>query len=118
VPFGIQNQGSEQEENELAAPGTTSAGIEIVSKNEDEGNDVSGIEEKVNLGYECDGGMQDENKCGRLQNLDQLAQGKNNNASNCGSKLMNRGEGMKGSEEICGGKGGAQLLDMGWMKNG
>jgi hypothetical protein len=47
-------------------------GIEIVSKIDNEGNDVSGIEEKMNLGYECDGGTQDENKCGRLQNLDQL----------------------------------------------
>jgi hypothetical protein len=93
-------------------------GIEIVSKNENEGNDVSGIEEKMNLGNECDGGTQDENKCGRLQNLDQLTQGKCNNSSNCGNKLMNRGEVMEGSEEICGGKGEAQLLDVGWMKNG
>jgi hypothetical protein len=31
---------------------------------------------------------------------------------------MNRREVMEGSEEICGGKGEAQLLDVGWMKNG
>jgi hypothetical protein len=32
--------------------------------------------------------------------------------------MMNRNEGMKGSAKICGGKGEAQLFDMGWMKNG
>jgi hypothetical protein len=75
------------------------AGIEIVSNNEGGGNDVSGNEVKVNLGYECDGATPDENKCGRLQTLDQVVQSKNDNASNCENKLRNRGEGMKGSEE-------------------
>jgi hypothetical protein len=45
----------------------------------------------------------------------------NDNAGNCGNKMMihsNRDEGMKGSAKICGGKGKTQLFDMGWMKNG
>jgi hypothetical protein len=45
----------------------------------------------------------------------------NDNAGNCGNKVMSRGnldEGMKESDENCGGKGEAQLFDMGWMKNG
>jgi hypothetical protein len=72
----------------------------------------------VNLGYKCEGATPDENKCGRLQTLDRPVQGKNDNAGNCENKLMNRGEEMKGSDEICGGKGKTQMFDMGWMKNG
>jgi hypothetical protein len=45
----------------------------------------------------------------------------NDNAGNCGNKMMSRGnldEGMKGSDKICGSEGETQLFDMGWMKNG
>jgi hypothetical protein len=45
----------------------------------------------------------------------------NDNAGNCGTKVMscsNLDEGMKGSAKICGIEGKAQMCDMGWMKNG
>jgi hypothetical protein len=86
--------------------------------NNDGGYDVSGNEENVNLGNKCEGATLDENKCGCLQTLDRQEQGKNDNADKCENNLMNRGEGMKGSDKICGGKGKTQLFDMGWMKNG
>jgi hypothetical protein len=72
----------------------------------------------MNLGYKCEGATLDENKCRRLQTLDQLVQSKNDNASNCENKLMNRGERKMGMNKICGGKGKTQMFDMGWMKNG
>jgi hypothetical protein len=45
----------------------------------------------------------------------------NDNTGNCEAKMMSRGnldEGVKGSAEICGGEGKAQMFNMGWMKNG
>jgi hypothetical protein len=45
----------------------------------------------------------------------------NDNAGNCGNKMMirdNLDEGMKESNKNCGIAGKAQMFDMGWMKNG
>jgi hypothetical protein len=82
---------------------------------------VSGNENDVSLGYKCESTMPDKNKCRHLQTLNQLKQDKNDNAGNCGSKMMSRGnldEVKKGLDKICGSEGETQLFDMGWMKNG
>jgi hypothetical protein len=53
--------------------------------------------------------------CGRLPSLS------NDNAANCGSKMMSCGnldEEKMGLDEICGSEGETQLFDMGWSKNG
>jgi hypothetical protein len=42
----------------------------------------------------------------------------NDNAGNCDHKMEIRDDLNKESDKNCGGKGEAQLLDMGWMKNG
>jgi hypothetical protein len=47
-----------------------SAGIKIVPNNEDGGNDISGNEENMNLGYKCEGATPDKNKCRRRQTLE------------------------------------------------
>jgi hypothetical protein len=51
--------------------------------------------------------------CGHLPSLGRT------NASNCGNKMMSRGDrdkGKMGLDKICGSKGKAQMFDMGWMK--
>jgi hypothetical protein len=43
----------------------------------------------------------------------------NDNAGNCGNKVMsNRDEEKMGSDKNCGIEGKTQMFDMGWMKNG